>query len=140
MRPDVDPLAVRAATMDLGQLKQLIAERKEQARPLRIQFWRLWLRNKLVWFAVLAFYALIAFGAVDLWLSATRGFSDWSLWVAVLIFVLVIWLLGTHTPMNTFLERWENEENDARVTLKEHLYTLSMIRTRYKLRKGKSTE
>jgi len=128
----LDPIIVSVAVMDRERLERTRAECLALVRPLRTQFWWLWFRSRFAYVSVLAFYFLLVGGAIRLWVGDSSGLSGWSLWTAVLISLLVTWFFVSHTPLNTFLERWHSEEKVAREELDKHLYTLRAIRGRHR--------
>lgn len=128
----LDPIIVSIAVMDRERLEHARLECLARMRPLRTQLWWLWFRNRLAYVAVLAFYFLLVAGAVRLWVGDSSSLSGWSLWIAVLISLLVSWFFVSHTPLNTFLERWHYNEKAIREELDTHWYTLQTIRRRHR--------
>lgn len=128
----LDPIIVSVAVMDRERLERARVELLALVRPLRVQFWWLWFRNRFAYVSVLAFYFLLLGGAIRLWVGDSSGVAGWSLWIAVLISLLVTWFFVSHTPLNTFLERWRNEEKAVQEELDKHLYTLHAIRGRHR--------
>ncbi len=128
----LDPIIVSVAVMDRERLERTRAECLALVRPLRTQFWWLSFRNRFAYVLVLAFYFLLIGGAIRLWVGDSSGLSGWSLWTAGLISLLVTWFFLSHTPLNTFLESWHNEEKVEREELDKHLYTLRAICSRHR--------
>lgn len=126
----LDPIIVSVAVMDRDRLEQTRSECLPLVRVLRNRFWRLWFRNRFAYVSVFGFYLLVVGGAIRLWIGNSGGLSTWSLLIAGAISLLITWFFISHSPLNTFLDRWESEEKFTKKELDKHLYTLHVIRRR----------
>ena len=128
----LDPIIVSVAVMDRDRLEETRAECLPLVRLLRNRFWRLWLRNRFAYVSVFGFYLLLVVGAIRLWIGNSYSLSIWYLLIAGAISLSITWFFISHTPLNTFLHRWEREEKFIKKELDKHRYTLHAIQSRHR--------
>lgn len=133
MTQRLDPVIVSIEVMDGKRLADTCRMYRPLVRAARLQFWRLWFRNRGGYLIVLAFYLFLIAGAFRLWFGESHRMSVWVMLGAVAISWSVTWLFIAHTPLNVFFEHWQSQERDARETLDMHLYTLRQIRRRFRM-------